>query len=59
MILEAAGFAALIPAPRTPLGELEVAAGAAMLPTGRGRAVDQPEQAGLGGRVDAARDRAT
>ncbi len=58
-IFQAARLAALIPAPRPQLGQLEVAAGAAVLPARRGRLVDEPEQPGLRGRVDAARDRAT
>ena len=43
VVFEAAGFAALIPAPRPPLGELEVLACAAVLPARQGRLVDQPE----------------
>src|SRR4051812_36591459 len=58
-IFEAASFAALPPAPRAALGEFEVAARAAMLPARAGRLVDELKQPGLGGRVDAARDRAT
>ncbi|MEJ7787637.1 MAG: hypothetical protein WKF96_22770 [Solirubrobacteraceae bacterium] len=59
VIVEAAGFAALIPAPRAAVGELEVLARTTMRPDRPGHAVDQCEQAGLGGRVDAARNRAT
>src|SRR5436190_1486938 len=58
-VFEAAGFAALPPAPRATLGQLEVPAGAAVLPARAGRIVDELQQPGLGGRVDAARDRAT
>jgi hypothetical protein len=42
-ILEAAGFAALPPAPRAALGKLEVATGTAMLPARGGRLVDELE----------------
>jgi len=59
VVFQPTRFAALIPAPRAALSELEVAAGATVLPARLGRAIDQSEQAGLGGRVDAARDRAT
>ena len=59
VILEAAGFTALIPAPRPPLGELEILAHATMTPARPGRPVDQAQQARFGGRVDAARNRAT
>jgi len=59
LVFELAGFAAFIPAPRAALGELEVLAHATMAPARPGRLVDQAEQLGLGGRVDAARDLAT
>src|SRR4051812_32877323 len=58
-VLQAAGFTALPPAPRAALGELEIRARAAVLPARGGRLVDELQQPGLGGRVDAARDRAT
>ena len=58
-VLETAGGAALAPAPRPRLAELQVRARAAVLPARRGRRVDQFQHARLGGRLDAARDRAT
>src|SRR3954453_3654426 len=58
-VLQTAGGAALAPAPRPGLAELQVRAGPAVLPAGRGRRVDQLKHARLRGRVDAARDAAT
>ena len=47
------------PPPRPPLVQLEVLAGAAVLPALSDGTIDQPEQLMLGGRVDPARDPAT
>jgi hypothetical protein len=58
-VLKEARFAALPPAPRAALGELEVAARAAVLPARSGRLIGELKKPGLGGRVDAARNPAT
>ncbi len=58
-IAEAVGVAPASPPPRPPLVQLEVAAGAAVLPAVGDGPVDQIEQLVLGGRVDATRDPAT
>jgi hypothetical protein len=58
-ITEAVGIAPAPPPPRPPLVQLEIAAGATVLPPISDRSVDQPQQLMLGGHVDAARDPAT
>jgi hypothetical protein len=59
VVLKAAGVAPAAPPPRPPLIQLEVAAGAAVLPPVGDRPVDQLQQLELRDRVDAARDPAT
>jgi hypothetical protein len=58
-VIQAALIAPAAPPPRPPLIQLEVGAGAAVLPPVGDSAVDQTQQLVLGGRVDAARDPAT
>jgi hypothetical protein len=59
LVLQAAGLAPATPPPRPPLVQLEVAAGAAVLPAVGEGPVDQIQQLELRGRVDSARDPAT
>ena len=58
-VIQAAGVTPAAPPPRPPLIQLEVVAGAAVIPPVGDRPVDQCQQLVLGGRVDAARDPAT
>jgi hypothetical protein len=58
-VIQAALIAPAAPPPRPPLIQLEVGAGAAMIPAVENGAVDQIQQLVLGGRVDPARDPAT
>jgi hypothetical protein len=56
---ETVGIAPAAPPPRPALVQLEIGAGAAVLPAAGDGPVDQAEQLMLGGRVDATRDPAT
>ena len=58
-VIQAALIAPAAPSPRPPLIQLEVEAGAAMIPAVENGTVDQIQQLVLGGRVDPARDPAT
>src|SRR5207302_1561004 len=58
-IAETAIIAPVSPPPRPALIQLEITAGAAMLPTTSHRLIDQDQQLRLGGRVHSARDPAT
>jgi hypothetical protein len=58
-IAETVGITPAPPPPRPPLAQLEIAAGATVLPAAGDGLIDQVEQLVLGGRVDATRDPAT
>ena len=58
-VIQAAAVTSASPSPRPALLQLQVAAGAAMLPATSNGLVDQAQQLLLGGRVDPARDPAT
>ena len=58
-VAEAVGIAPAAPPPRPPLVQLEIDAGAAVLPAVGDGPIDQIQQLVLGGRVDATRDPAT
>ena len=58
-VAETVGIAPAPPPPRPALVQLEIAAGAAVLPAVGDGPVDQAEQLMLGGRIDATRDPAT
>jgi hypothetical protein len=58
-VIQTPVIAPAAPPPRPPLVQLEVRAGAAVLPAVGDGAIDQIQQLVLGGRVDATRDPAT
>ena len=58
-VIQAASVTPAAPPPRPPLIQLEVVAGATVIPPAGKRPVDQLQQLVLGGRVDPARDPAT
>jgi hypothetical protein len=59
LVRQLAAVAAGDPAVRPPLGQLQRTAGPAQRPASLERLIEQAEQPGLGGRIDAARDPAT